>query len=191
MNSKLKAISLWSARLLWPSLVLMMWWSARIETGLAYRLLCVFLVIASIMFAWWQKRLYLAAVSLVFIGVSGLFVYLLNAGADGFNLIASYTVLVFILTVACFSAFLTYALKVNKPDILVYLTGVIFLCLEFFWLLSSLAADPIVRGLLVTGLFHITFTMVALDSWKNLSKPSFRWYLVVSAIFFAIFIQLM
>jgi len=188
---KIKEISRWSALLLWPTLIIASVWALIIDGGLSYRLLVIFLFASSIVFAWWQKRLYLAAVSLVFICASSLNVYLQNSGADGFSLVATYTVLVFALATACFSAFLTYALKVNKPITMVYLVGAIFLCLEFFWLLSLLAADPIIKALLVTGLFHITFTMVALYSWERLSKASFRWYVVISSLFFILFIKIM
>jgi hypothetical protein len=188
---KVKEISRWLALLLWPTLVVVSAWALRVDGGLSYRLLVVILFISSIVFAWWQKRLYLASISLVFICASSLNVYMQNSGADGFSLIAAYTVLVFVLATACFSSFLTYTLKVNKPMIMVYLVGVIFLCLEFFWLLSLLAADPIIKALLVAGLFHITFTMVALYSWGRLSKASFRWYVIISSLFFSVFIKIM
>lgn len=191
MNAKLKEISIWSSRLLWPTLLVISWWSLRVDSGLTYRLLIIFLVIASILFAWWQKRLYLAAISLVFIGTSGLFIYLQNSTPESFNLIASYVVLIYILAIACFSSFLTYSLKILNPYILVYLVSVIFICLESFWLLGNLAADPIIRSLLVTGLFHIMFTMVAIYSWGKLEKKNFRWYLISGIIFFAIFIRLL
>jgi len=189
--NKLKEITIWTSRLLWPTLIIISWWSFRVEDDLIFRLITAFLVLSSILFAWWQKRLYLAAISVVFIGLSGLFVYLQNAGPDGLGLITSYIVLIYILTVACFAAFATYTLKVLNPFVLVYLVGVIFICLEFFWILASIAADPIIRALLVTGLFHLMFTMVALYSWKKLEKKNFRWYLVGATLFFAIFIRLM
>ena len=191
MNDKLREISIWSSRLLWPTLLVISWWSVRVEVGLTYRLLIVFLVISSILFAWWQKRLYLAAVSIIFIGTSGLFIYLQNSTPENFNLIASYIVLIYILMVACFSSFLTYSLKIYNPNTLVYLTSVVFICLELFWLLGNLAADPIIRSLLVVGLFHIMFTMVAMYLWGKLEKKNFRWYLVSAVVFFAIFIRLL
>ncbi len=191
MNDKLKDISIWTSRLLWPTLLVISWWSVRIDTSILYLLLVIFLVLSSILFAWWQKRLYLAAVSLVFIGTSGLFVYLQTTGADNFNLIASYLVLIYLFTVACFASFLTYTLKVQKPNILVYLVCVVFICTELFWLLSSVAADPIIKAVLVTGLFHIIFSLVALFSWGKLAKTSFRWYLVGATVFFVVFIRLL
>ena len=188
MNKNIKGVTQWIARFLWPTFVVMGWWAVRVETDLTYRLLVAFLLLASILFAWWQRRLYLAAVSLVFIGVSSLLVYLQNAGPDGFNLIVSYIVLVYILSVACFASFSTYAFKVTEPYITVYLVGVVFMCLEMFWLLSNLSADPLIRALLVTGLFHLSFTMVALYSWGKLAKNNFRWYVIGGVIFFAIFL---
>ncbi len=191
MNKKLDEISIWASRLLWPTLLVISWWSVRTEPSIAFRLLVIFLVLVSVLFAWWQKRLYLASVSLVFIGTAGIFAYLQNAGPDGFGLIASYTVLIYIFAVACFSAFTTYALKVQNPYVLVYLVGLIFICTEFFYLLANFAADPIIRSMLVTGLFHIMFTMVALYSWKKLSSKNYRWYIAGSVLFFAIFIRLL
>ena len=191
MNNKLDNVTLWASRLLWPTLLIVGWWSLRIEVDWTFRIVSVLLTVMSIFWAWWQKRLYLAAISLIFIATGGIFAYLQLVNYDLFNEIASYVVLIYSLAVAIFASFATYTLKVQNPYVMVYLVGAIFILIEFFWLLASLTADPLISAVLITGLFHLSFSLIALNAWNKLKPANFRWYLLGSIIFFAIFIRLL
>jgi hypothetical protein len=187
----LKEFTLWSSRLLWPALVIALLWAFNADLGPLFEIVALLLVVASVLVGWWQKRIYLAAMAMLLIGLSDLFSYMQNIASSSFSIMAVYLVLIFFLTIACFASFGTYLLKVQKPMIMAYLVSVVFICVELFWLLSNMAADPIIKAVLVTGLFHIVFSMVALYSWGKLAKLNYRWYLIGTVLFFAIFIRLL
>ena len=187
----MKELTFWSMRLLWPTLILGLWWSIKADLGLIFDIVAILMVVASILVGWWQRRIYLAVMSALLIIFAGLFAYLQNVASGSLSIIAVYIVLIYLLFIACFSAFSTYLLKVQKPMILAYLVGNIFICLELFWLLCNIAADPIIKAVFVAGLFHFVFSLIALYSWGKLKENNFRWYTIGAVIFFAIFIRLL
>lgn len=190
-NNKVSEVATWSSRLLWPTLLLSTWLSIRSVTNTFFAVFVVVLLILSILVAWWQKRSYLATVLLIFVASSGLFAYSQNTVVGFVNLFSIYTVLIYVISIACFATFATYKLKIHNPYILVYLVSAIFLCVELFWILSNFSADPIIKGVLVAGFYHITFTLIALFFWQKLDRKSFRWYVLGELLFFAIFLRLL
>lgn len=184
-------MTLWSSWLLWPTLVLSTWWSVRAVSNTFFTVFVAVLLLSSVLVAWWQKRNYLATVMLVFVATAGLFAYSQNTVVSFVNLFSVYTVLIYVLSITTFATFATYKLKIQNPYIMVYLVSAIFICVELFWILSNFAADPIIKGVMVAGFCHITFTLVALHFWQKLDRSSLRWYVLSELLFFAIFLRML
>ncbi len=190
-NNKISEVTLWSNWLLWPTLIVSTWLSVRMVTNAFFTIFVAIVLLAAVLVAWWQRRNYFATVILVFIATSGLFAYSQNTAVGFVNLFSMYTVLIYVLSIACFATFATYKLKIQNPYIMVYLVSAVFICVELFWILSNFAADPIIKGVLVAGFYHITFTLIALFFWQKLDRKSFRWYVLSEVLFFAIFLRLL
>lgn len=184
-------LMLWSRRLLWPTIIVVSWWGWRVEQDARFHLAIIILLLASLVTAWWQNRLYLSSISLLFITVSGLFTYLQFGDALAPSAVVAYIVLFYVLGLVSFNVFQTYLLSPEKPILLAYLTVINFVCLELFWLLAMLSADPLMRGALITGIFHVLFAIVALNEWQRLKRWNFRLYILSTIAFVAIFLRLM
>ena len=180
-----------SRRFLWPTLIIMSWWAWRVEQDARFHAAIIILLIASLVTTWWQSRLYISAISLLFITVCGLLTYLRFGDAVGSSAVIAYLILFFVLWLVSLNTFQTYLFSPDKPVIFAYITVSVFICLELFWLLAMLSADPLMRAALLTGIFHVLFAIIALYEWQKIGKWNFRFYLLATAFFVAIFLRLM
>lgn len=180
----------WSRLALWPALVATTWWSWRVESDWRFHVLILILTIAAVFTAWWQQRLYLVAITILFVGMTGLLSYLQYLDTIGLWAIAVYVVLCAILWLGGMTAFQTYRLSPQKPAVFAYIAVVVFICLELFWLMAMLAADPTVRSAIIISVFHIFFAMIALNEWHNLKARNYRFYLVSLALLVTVFLRL-
>ena len=181
----------WSRAALWPVLLIVVWWSWGVERDWRFHALVVLLVFSAVFMAWWQKRLYLVAITMLFVGMVGMLSYLQYLDAGGVGVLVIYVALCVLLWLSSLTAFQTYLLSPRKPVVFAYIAAVVFICLELFWLLAMLAADPTVRSAIVISVFHILFAMIALNEWQKLNAKNFRFYLVSLALLITVFLRLM